>query len=303
MSIPDFQSIMLPLLQITASLSELQSKDALLKISEHFHLTDSEKNELLPSGKQEIIVNRIAWAKFYLKKAGLIATPRRGISQITERGANVLKQSPSVINISYLNQFPEFVEFRSTHSGDTLSATSEKYEDSAKTPEELLEISYQELKKSIINELILKMKSGTPKFFENLIVDTIVKLGYGGSRKEAGRAIGQSGDEGIDGIIHEDRLGLDVIYLQAKRWEANIGRPEIQKFAGALQGKRARKGIFITTSDFTNEAKEFAKNIESRIILLSGQQLAELMWEKNIGLSATASYEIKRIDEDFFLED
>ena len=147
MSIPDFQSIMLPLLQITASLSELQSKDALLKISEHFHLTDSEKNELLPSGKQEIIVNRIAWAKFYLKKAGLIATPRRGISQITERGANVLKQSPSVINISYLNQFPEFVEFRSTHSGDTLSATSEKYEDSAKTPEELLEISYQELKK------------------------------------------------------------------------------------------------------------------------------------------------------------
>ena len=160
----------------------------------------------------------------------------------------------------------------------------------------------QELKFALLDDMIEKIKSCSPQFFERLVVDVLVRIGYGGSRKEAGKAIGQSGDEGIDGIINEDRLGLDVIYIQAKRWEGNVSRPEIQKFAGAQQGKRARKGIFITTSDFTAEAKEFVKNIDAKIILISGHQLADLMWVHNVGASSAAAYEVKRLDLDFFTE-
>ncbi len=214
----------------------------------------------------------------------------------------MLAENPALINVSFLTRFSEFEEFRALKNPSETNKSEVKTEASSATPEELLENSYQDLKTNLLDEMIEKIKTCSPQFFERLVVDTVVRMGYGGSRKEAGKAIGQSGDQGIDGIINEDRLGLDVIYLQAKRWEANIGRPEIQKFAGALQGKRAKKGIFITTSDFTSEAKDFVKNIDAKIVLISGYQLAELMWEHGVGVSSSAVYEVKKIDLDFFNE-
>ncbi len=303
MPIPDYQTVMLPLLRLTGQRNSISVREAIEVLTEEFKLTKEERSALLPSGKQEIIVNRVGWARTYMKKAGLLASPARGMIEITERGKQVLAEKPKIINVAYLSKFPEFEVFREIENQkEGILPQTSVSDSSTSTPEELLEQSYQELKTSLLDEIIQKVKSCSPQFFEKLVVDTIVKMGYGGSRKEAGKAIGQSGDEGIDGIINEDRLGLDVIYLQAKRWEGNVSRPEIQKFAGALQGKRARKGIFIATSDFTSEAKEFAKHIDAKIILVSGHQFAELMWEYNIGVSSSAVFEVKKIDLDFFSE-
>lgn len=301
MPIPDYQAVMLPLLKLVAKQDNLTLRDAVEYISVEFKLSHNDRSALLPSGNQEIIVNRVGWARTYLKKAGLILIPARGLSSITERGKKVLAKKPKKIDVRFLMQFPEFQEFRNAKSiKETKDSQLVMGTDAKGTPEELLEASYLELKSSLLDDVLQKVKSCSPQFFEKLVVDTIVKMGYGGSRKEAGKAVGQSGDEGIDGIINEDRLGLDVIYLQAKRWEGVIGRPEIQKFAGALQGKRARKGIFITTSDFTPEAKDFVRNIDTKIILISGRQIAELMWELDIGVSKYGAYDIKKIDLDFF---
>jgi restriction system protein len=303
MPIPDYQKVMLPLLRLVGQRGSISVRDATEQIADEFNLTKDERASLLPSGKQEIIVNRVGWARTYMKKAGLLASPARGMIEITERGKQVLAENLKEINVAYLSKFPEFEAFRATENDKKDAVPRAPVSaDSTGTPEELLEQSYQELKSAMLDDIIQRVKSCSSQFFEKLVVDTVVKMGYGGSRKEAGKAIGQSGDEGIDGIINEDRLGLDVIYLQAKRWEGNVSRPEIQKFAGALQGKRARKGIFITTSDFTSEAKEFVKNIDAKIILISGYQLAELMWEYNIGVSSAATYEVKRLDLDFFTE-
>lgn len=305
MAIPDYQTVMLPLLKLAGQRGTLSVKEAIDLISDEFRLTPEERATLLPSGKQEIIVNRVGWARTYMKKAGLLGSPQRGMIEITERGRQVLAEKPAAINVTFLSRFPEFEAFRSIEHNKENGSASKKptpVSTDSSTPEELLEESYQELKVSLLDELLDKVKFCSPQFFERLVVDTIVKMGYGGSRKEAGKAIGQSGDEGIDGIISEDRLGLDVIYLQAKRWEGNVSRPEIQKFAGALQGKRARKGIFITTSDYTSEARDFVKHIDAKIILLSGKQFTELMWEHNVGVSSSNSYEVKKLDLDFFIE-
>lgn len=302
MPIPDYQTVMLPLLKIAASRGRIKIKDARELIIKEFNLSEEEKAALLPSGKQPIIHNRIGWASTYLRKSGLLSLPQRGVIEITERGKKVLEENPSSINVKFLEQFPEFIEFRTISDDETTSESAKPVDENPGTPEELLELSHAELKNQVLSEIVEKLKTASPQFFESLVVDTVVKMGYGGSRKDAGKAIGRSGDEGIDGIINEDRLGLDVIYLQAKRWEGNVSRPEIQKFAGALQGKRARKGIFITTSDYTSEARDFAKNIDSKIILISGKQLAELMWEHNIGLSTAATYEVKKLDLDYFIE-
>ncbi|MBK9321375.1 MAG: restriction endonuclease [Bdellovibrionaceae bacterium] len=304
MSIPDYQTVMLPLLRLAGQQSPISVRDAIEKLSVEFKLTKEERSALLPSGKQEIIVNRVGWARTYMKKAGLLTSPARGMIEITERGKQVLAEKPPLINVAFLSKFPEFEAFRSTENEkEEASIKAVITSSSIGTPEEQLEQSYQELKTAMLDDIIQRVMACSPQFFEKLVVDTVVKMGYGGSRKEAGKAIGQSGDEGIDGIINEDRLGLDVIYLQAKRWEGNVSRPEIQKFAGALQGKRARKGIFITTSDFTSEAREFVKHIDAKIILISGHQLSELMWEYNIGVSSSAAYEVKRLDLDFLQND
>lgn len=302
MAIPDYQTVMLPLLKLVARQNQIALREARLIIADEFKLTDQEKTQLLPSGKQSVIYNRVGWACTYLHKAGLIDIPQRGILTITARGKEVLAESPRSINVKFLERFPEFVQFREVikvPNEPKPNATTDNQED---TPEERLEDAHAQLRSQVLAEIVERIKALSPHFFENLVVETVVKMGYGGSLKDAGKAIGKSGDEGIDGIINEDRLGLDVIYLQAKRWEGNVSRPEIQKFAGALQGKRARKGIFITTSDFTAEARDFAKHIDAKIVLISGQQLAELMWEHNIGLSTSATYEVKKLDLDYFSE-
>jgi len=305
MAIPDYQAIMLPLLEIAAQKGPLGSSEAVALVSDHFKLSEEERGTLLPSGKQAIITNRVGWALTYMVKAGLLNRPQRGVTAVTDLGKEVLDGNPPSINVLYLKQFPEFQAFRKTRhdkNGDSLIIKPVPHS-ADQTPEEMFEGSYQELKEGWIDELLSKIKSCSPAFFERLVVDVIVAMGYGGSRVEAGKAVGKSGDEGIDGIINEDRLGLDVIYLQAKRWEGNVSRPDVQKFAGALQGKRAKKGILITTSDFTSEAKEFVRNIEAKIVLLSGRQLAELMLEHRVGVTVTATYELKKIDSDFFEED
>ncbi len=304
MAIPDYQTIMLPLLKLVASRGTMSSNEMSSEISDQFGLSSTERAELLPSGKQEIIANRVGWAKTYMVKAGLLSSPQRGKVTITDRGKQVLSSNPQSINIRFLSQFPEFKKFRETKH-DKISESDQVITESSvadQTPEELFESSYQELKEELADELLTRIKACSPDFFERLVVDVIVAMGYGGSRSEAGKAVGRSGDEGIDGIINEDRLGLDVIYLQAKRWEGNVSRPEIQKFAGALQGKRAKKGIFITTSDFTSEAKDFVKNIDAKIVLITGRQFAELMLEHKVGVSVTATYELKKVDQDFFEE-
>ncbi|MEO0985956.1 MAG: restriction endonuclease [Cyanobacteria bacterium J06639_14] len=305
MAIPDYQSIMLPLLRLAVDGEIHRFRSAIEELAEQFELTEEERRELLPSGKQPTFDNRVGWARTYMTKAGLLSSPRRGQLQITDRGKQVLNESPSTINVAFLQQFDEFIAFRNFRRSKTETKTGSPNLTSSddSTPEESLEGAYQSLRSDLANEILEIVKKCSPAFFEELVVDLVVKMGYGGSRKEAGQAIGRSGDEGIDGIIKEDRLGLDIIYIQAKRWQSVVGRPEIQKFAGALQGQRARKGIFITTSSFTREATEYVKNIETKIILIDGSLLAEYMIDNNVGVTVEATYELKRIDSDYFAED
>jgi restriction system protein len=302
MPIPDYQSCMLPLLKISKDNKEHSFRDAVEIISNEFNLTKEEREILLPSGIQCIIDNRVGWARTYLTKAGLLKSPRRGYFQITERGFELLKTNPPEVNTKMLTQYDEFKEFRARRKekgGQNEQSQIEHYT----TPEEALEYGYQKINENLADDLISKIKECTPSFFEKLVVELLVKMGYGGTLKEAGKIIGQSGDEGVDGIIKEDRLGLDVIYIQAKRWNNVVGRPEIQKFAGALLGKKAHKGIFITTSYFSNDAIEYADNIENKIVLIDGEKLTDLMIEHNLGVNIQRSIEIKKIDIDYFIED
>ena len=303
MAIPDYQTIMLPLLKFVGDGKVHSKSEAVESLAKEFELSDEEIKELLPSGKQALFDNRVGWARTYILKAGLIESAGRGHFTIKERGKKVLSQNPDKINIKFLEQFSEFVEFRKIKKDKEKKPKTLGYIPPATNPEEALETAYQELQDSLASDLIQNIKQCAPDFFEHLVIDVLIKIGYGGSRKEAGQAIGRAGDEGIDGIINEDKLGLDIIYMQAKRWENTVGRPEIQKFAGALQGQRARKGIFITTSDFSKEALNYVKNIDSKIILIDGQRLAELMIEHNVGVSPVASYDVKKIDTDYFIED
>ena len=301
MPIPDYQSIMLPLLRFAADGDEHSLREVIEGLAEKFRLTDAERKELLPSGQQPTFDNRVAWARTYTSKAGLLEATRRGYFRITQRGRDVLAKNPPAINVKFLEQFPEFIEFRSKRREREEAAETVETEH-LQTPAELLETAHQKLREDLSAELLKIVKESSPAFFERLVIDLLVKMGYGGTRKEAGKAIGRSGDEGIDGIINEDRLGLDVLYVQAKRWQAPVGRPEIQKFAGALQGHRAKKGICITTSAFTKDAEDYVAKIDSKIVLIDGEQLAQLMIDHNVGVAPVASYETKRIDSDYFIE-
>lgn len=302
MGIPDYQSKMLPLLKLSNDGEIHKFRDSVEYLANYFGLSTDERKELLPSGKQPTFDNRVGWARTYMTKAGLLSSPKRGLFQITERGKDVLSNNIVNINVQFLEQYPEFIEFRQLKKEISNDIKDTVLSANAITPEENLENSYQALRSELGSEILTTIKSCSPDFFEQLVIDLLLAMGYGGSRKEAGEAIGRSGDEGIDGIIKEDRLGLDIIYLQAKRWENVIGRPEIQKFAGALQGQRARKGIFITTSGFTKDAMEYVKNIETKIILIDGFQLVDLMIDHNVGVSTEATYELKSIDSDYFTE-
>jgi len=298
MSIPDYQTIMLPLLQYVSDNQEHRITDATEYLSKKFNLSEGELRELLPSGIP-IFTSRISWAKTYLKQAGILEQPKRGVFTITDRGLTLLQEKPPLINVKLLEQYEEFRAFRSRKS-HVDSEASALLQTSDETPEEQLAGAYQKLRGELESELLEIVKQSTPVFFERLVVDLLVKMGYGGSRKEAGKAIGRSGDEGIDGIINEDKLGLDVIYIQAKRWEGTVGRPEIQKFAGALMGQGAKKGVFITTSSFSKDAINYVRQIDARIILIDGDLLAGLMADHGVGVTTVGTYEIKKADMDYF---
>jgi len=271
-------------------------------LADFFELTDEERNVRIPSGQSSVINNRVGWARTYLTKSGLIERTGRAIFRLTDRGANVLKDPPSKIDVRFLEQFPEFLEFQNSSKNPIGNSTQSNQIFKDSTPEEEIEAAYQGLKNLLAEELLTRILSCSPAFFEQLVVDLLVKMGYGGSRKDAGERIGKSGDEGIDGIIKEDRLGLDAIYIQAKRWQGSVGRPEIQKFVGALQGQRAKKGVFITTSTFTVDALDYAKLTDTKVVLIDGNQLANLMIEFDIGVSISSSYVVKKIDSDYFEE-
>lgn len=302
MAIPDYQSLMLPLLRFVSDEKEHSLREATEALAKEFNLTDAELAEMLPSARKTRFYDRVGWAGTYLRKANLLNSSRRGRFQITPRGLDVLKHPPQRINVEFLEQFAEFVEFRTRREKDD-DETPVVEVTEPQTPEEAIEVAYQNLRQSLADEILQTVKGCSPSFFERLVVDVLVKMGYGGTRKDAGKAIGKSGDDGIDGIINEDRLGLDVIYIQAKKWDNVVGRPEIQKFAGALQGQRAKKGIFITTSSFSKEAQEFASRIDSKITLIDGETLSQLMIDYNVGVNSLAAYELKRLDSDYFIEE
>ena len=303
MTIPDYQSIMLPLLKFAGDNQAHTIREAIEHIADSFNLTEQDRKEVLPSGSQYIIDNRVGWARTYLKKAGLLESPKRSYFKITSLGLDVLKKNPSEINVKFLEQFPPFIEFRNTKKEKDGEEEYEVETGSAQTPQELLEYGYQKIKKDLSQELLGFVRQSSPRFFERLVVELLLSMGYGGSRKDAGQAIGQSGDGGIDGIIKEDKLGLDVIYLQAKRWESIVGSKEIRNFVGSLVGQKANKGVFITTSGFTKDALEYVKTITHKVILIDGEMLTQLMIENNIGVSKVISYDIKKIDSDYFVEE
>jgi len=298
MAIPDYQSIMLPLLKLAGDQQEHKMKEITDTLADQFNLTEEERKTQIPSGTQSLFYNRVGWARTYLVKAGLLNTPNRGYIKITESGLKLLAEKPREINNKILKKYPGFQQFIKVVPGENPTPDPK-----VQTPEELIEEGYQTIRDSLAAELLAEVKAASPQFFERLVVELLVKMGYGGSRKDAGEAIGKSGDEGIDGIIKEDRLGLDVIYIQAKRWENNVAPAEIHKFVGALHGKNANKGVFITTSSFSKNAWEYAEKVGTKIILIDGHQLAQLMIDYNVGVSNVSCYEIKKIDSDYFIDD
>ncbi len=302
MAIPDFQTLMLPLLRACADGNEHTKQDVVPALAKEFGLSEEDLSVLLPTGRQGKFDNRVGWAKSHLKQAGMLEITGRGVFRITPLGRKTLANAPAKIDIRFLDQFEGYKAFR-TGSGKKEPALPADITAQESTPEELLEAGYKELRTSLTVELLQQVKAGSPAFFEHLVVDLLVRMGYGGTREDAGHVLGKSGDGGIDGIINEDRLGLDVIYLQAKRWENDVGRPEIQKFVGALAGHNANKGVFLTTSNYTKEARDYASKVSSKVVLIDGAMLADLMVDYGLGVATVTSYEIKRIDSDYFAED
>lgn len=299
--IPDFQTIMLPFMQGIADGQDHSTTEIHDLLAKHFSLTEEEINQYLPSGNQKIFYNRVFWAKAHLKMAGLIENIRRGHFRITQLGKENLNKNPKEINLKFLKQFPGYLE----NAGRTKETekTAEPIIDFEikETPEEIIANNYLKIRKNLGLELLSKVKTCTPLFFENLVVELLVKMGYGGTLKEAGKATRLTNDGGIDGIIKEDKLGLDIIYLQAKRWDTqSVGRPDIQSFVGALDGQRATKGVFITTSKFAETAVEYVKTITKKVILIDGEQLTNYMIDYGLGVSTFTSYDLKKIDIDYF---
>jgi len=303
MAIPDYQSFMLPLLRYASDGKEHKKSDAVKDLSDEFKLTKEEREALLPSGSQLIVVNRIGWSIRYLKKADLLCGPKRAVFQLTDIGKVLLASDPMEITNKTLQHYDEFKAFRAKTKSHSAEVNGQSGPPTAMTPEEALEWGYQDLIQNLSEELLAKIAFCPLAIFENLVLKMLVKMGYGGSIKEAAQNVAKSGDAGIDGIIKEDKLGLDTIYVQAKRWENVVGRPEIQRFAGALLAKKAKRGILITTSSFTKEAREYAEGVEAKIILIDGEALAHQMIENNLGVNTTHTYAIKSIDWDYFREE
>jgi restriction system protein len=306
MAIPDYQSLMLPLLLLASDQEEHTIAATVGSLAKEFKLSEQEQEELLPSGSETVFANRVRWARTYLKKAALIDATGRGRFRISQRGEEVLKDKPRVIDDRLLAQFAEFQDFKPSAQSGIATAEPTKVGPTkvaeAGTPQELLDASYQELRQSLAQEVLDHLKTCSPRFFERVVVNLLVAMGYGGSRRDAGQAVGQTGDGGIDGIIKEDKLGLDAIYLQAKRWEGTVGRPVVQGFSGSLDGAKARKGVLITTSQFSQDARDYVRHIEKKIVLIDGKELAQLMIDYGLGVAEVASYAVKRLDADYFDE-
>jgi restriction system protein len=309
MAIPDYQTLMLPVLRLAAG-GEQRVADVVDRVADEFGLSEEERETLLPSGRQRVLHNRIHWAKFYMSKAGLISSPGRGRFVATEEGRKLLATKPDQINVALLMKQSSFREFykneRDTGSDNAdLTLDGKAPKSDTVTPEEQIEAAYQAVQSALRADLLERIAQNKPSFFEQLIVDLLVAMGYGGSRKNAASQLGRSGDGGVDGVINEDRLGLDQIYVQAKRYgKANtVGRPEVQAFVGSLVGLGATKGVFVTTSTFSPQARDFVQHLSQRVILLDGQNLADLMIEHGVGVRTSRAIEFKRLDEDFFSED
>jgi len=302
MPVPDFQTVMEPLLEELKDGKVHVFNEVFERVCGLLGLTDAERQEKISSGKQTVIKNRIAWARTYLTKAGLLISPSKGRTQITQRGREALAQKQHPIRVKYLKQFPEFIAFHSVKSNEQQDDIVDVVS-SITTPDEQIEISYRSMMDALSDELLQMIMQSTPSFFEQLVVDLMITMGYGGSRKEAGQATKATGDDGIDGIIKEDKLGLDTIYLQAKRWKNSVMRPEIDKFIGALTRQHAHKGVFITTSEFSEGAREAAIGLNMKIVLIDGRELARLMIEHGLGVTTKDVYAIKHLDTDYFNED
>ena len=297
---PDYQTLMLPTLEAYSDGAPHRVRDLIPVLADRLRLNADERRELLPSGTQRRFDNRVHWAASYLKQAGLLTAQGRSLLAITERGRTVLSDRPNRLSNKDLEQFPEFLVFKARNRGKHDAATQGSTEPGAQDPEEALEASWQELREQLAQELVGRVRGVSAAFFERLVVDVLVKMGYGGTYADAAQVVGGSGDGGIDGVIKQDPLGLDAVYVQAKRWEAPVGRPAVQAFAGSLEGRRATKGVMITTSSFTPEAKGFVDRISKRIILIDGETLARYMIEFGVGVTTTRSFDVKRVDLDYF---
>ncbi|MDO6967041.1 restriction endonuclease [Rhizobium alvei] len=308
MAIPDYQTLMLPVLRFAAG-GETRVADVAERIADDLRLTQAERDELLPSGRQRLLHNRIHWAKFYMTKAGLIASPARGRFLATDKGKALLATSPDRIDVALLMQDPEFREFYRNEggAGEENGILAKPVQDASgrTTPEEQIDAAYASMQAALRDELLQRILSNSPTFFEQLIVDLLVAMGYGGSHKDAAAQLGRSGDGGVDGIVNEDRLGLDRIYVQAKRYAPGnpVGRPDVNGFVGSLVGLGATKGVFVTTSTFSQPARDYVKHLSQRVILIDGQELADLMIEHGVGVRSYRTVEFKRLDEDFFGEE
>ncbi len=311
MAVPDFQTLMLPVLQEYADGKECASRDVREIAARKLGLTAADIAERLPTSPQTRLANRVAWAHSYLKQAGVLESPRRGHYRITDRGRQLLASPPTRIDIPFLERYPDFQEFRARKGTRSVSGADEGPTgvgaadeiDVILTPDEQVRAGAALVKANLAAELLERVKQASPAFFENLVVDLLVAMSYGGTHEDAAKVVGRSGDGGIDGVIKEDRLGLESIYVQAKRWEASVGRPIIQQFAGALAGHHARKGVVLTTSTFTQEAVAYAKGLQTTIVLIDGKQLAELMIEFGVGVSDVETIKLRKVDEDYFAEE
>ncbi len=307
MAIPEYQAVMAPALEVCADRSEHRKKHIQEVLAEHFKLADDELTRMLPSGRQTVFSSRVGWALTYLVRAGLLERPSRGIYRITDRGLEAIGTDRPVNN-EYLSQYPEFVAFRGARpreepaAGGDSADEAQRPDTESETPEELMERARAQLRSALRAELLESVKSQTPEFFEALVLDVLVAIGYGGDREDAAQRLGRSGDEGVDGVIREDRLGLDKIYVQAKRYaEWRVGRPEVQGFVGALHGKQVAKGVFMTTATFTPDALDYVRSIADNVVLIDGQQLADLMMDHGVGVTTRQTYDLKAIDQDYFL--
>lgn len=304
MSLPDYQSLMLPVLR-AASNCEVRIGDVVEILADDLNLTPDDRHRLLPSGKQSLFANRVHWAKTYLNKAGLIEITRRGYFKITDRGVNVLKTDPDRIDNRFLSQFEDFQNFVKGSRKEEEESQSQVHsiiDDQIKTPDEIMREAHRTISASLAQDLLDRIRGGSPEFFERLIVNLLLSMGFGGSVSDAGRSLGGSGDGGVDGVIDQDPLGLDRVYIQAKRYAAgnNIGSGAIRDFFGSLDRHKASKGLFVTTSDFSPSAIDTAQFLSKRIVLINGFQLSRLMINYNVGCRVEETLEIKRIDEDYF---